>query len=187
LTCIWRRLTASEAAPTIADAGDHIHGRMIVIRGLATAGNPWDIALGTTELVADTTVSVTSGGSTTGTDRLIMAAFSTGQDTSSTAGATGWADATLANVTERMDNWALTGGGGGFAMATGEKATAGAVGPMTATLSLTANFKALLYIALRSQPAGLAAPEVLMRSPRPSEQGNVAGPYAQPTSSSQFF
>jgi hypothetical protein len=155
LTCIWRRLTAAEAAPTIADAGDHIHGRMIVVRGLATVGNPWDIALGTTELVADTTVSITSGGSTTGTDRLIMAAFSTGQDTSSTAGATGWADATLANVTEQMDNWALTGSGGGFGMATGEKATAGAVGPMTATLSLTANFKALLYIALRSEPPGI--------------------------------
>jgi hypothetical protein len=156
LTCIWRRLTAAEAAPAIADnTGDHIIARMIVLRGVASTGTPWDFAANTTEAVADTTVSI-PGGTTADADRLIMAAFSTGQDgSSSTAGATGWADATLANVTEQMDNWALTGGGGGFAMATGEKATAGTVGPMTATLSLTANFKALLYIALRSQPPGV--------------------------------
>jgi hypothetical protein len=186
LTCLWRRLTAGEAAPTIADAGNHMNAQMIVIGGVSTAGNPWDIAVGNTELVADTTVSI-PGGTTTGADRLIMAAFSTGQDVASTAGATGWADGTLANVTERMDNWATAGLGGGFAMATGEKATAGTVGPMTATLSLTANFKALLYIALRSQPPGQAVPEILIRSPRPAEHGNVVGPYAQPYNSSQFF
>jgi hypothetical protein len=154
LTCIWRRLTASEAAPTYPDFGDHINGRMIVLRGVSTVGNPWDVAVGNTELVADTTVSI-PGGTTTGADRLIMAAFSTGQDIASTAGATAWADATLTSVTERMDDWAIAGGGGGFAMATGEKAVAGAVGPMTATLSLTANFKALIYIALRPQPPGI--------------------------------
>jgi hypothetical protein len=152
LTCIWRRLTAAEAAPAIADnAGNHIVAQMIVVRGLATAGNPWDVAAGNTELAADTTVSI-PGGTTTDADRLILAAFSTGQDIASTAGATGWADATLANVTERMDNWVSTGLGGGFGMATGEKAVAGTVGPMTATLSLTANFKGLIYIALRPQP-----------------------------------
>jgi hypothetical protein len=154
LTCLWRRLTAGESAPTIADAGDHINAQMIVVRGCSTVGNPWDIAVGNTELVADTSVSI-PGGTTTGDDRLILAAFSTGQDVASTAGATGWADATLTGVTEQMDNWAIAGAGGGFAMATGVKALAGTVGPMTATLSLTASFKALIYIALRSQPAGI--------------------------------
>jgi hypothetical protein len=156
---------------------------MIVIRGLATVGNPWDIALGTTELVADTTVSITSGGSTTGADRLILAAFSTGQDVASTAGATAWADATLANVTERMDNWAIAGSGGGFAMATGEKATAGAVGPMTATLSLTANFKALIYIALRPAVGPADPAHALIRGNRPSETTSTSGPYSPPSSS----
>jgi hypothetical protein len=181
-TCFWRRLTAAEAAPTYADAGDHIHGRMIVIRGLATTGNPWDFALNTTELVADTSVSI-AGSTTTGADRLVLAGFSTGQDVASTAGATGWANASLANVTERMDNWTTTGLGGGFAVASGEKAAAGASGTVTATLSLTANFKGLLYIALRSAPAGAEPPWQAQRSPRPSEMANVAGPYAPATQS----
>jgi hypothetical protein len=184
LTCLWRRLTAGEAAPAIADAGDHMNACMIVVRDVSTVGNPWDFALGTTELVADLTVSI-PGGTTTGADRLILAAFSTGQDVASTAGATAWADATLTSVTERMDTWAIAGAGGGFAMASGVRAAAGTVGPMTATLSLTASFKALVYIALRSQPVGLS--NVLQRSPRPSEQGNLVGPYAQATSTSQFL
>lgn len=190
LTCIWRRLTAGEAAPTVADAGNHMMTRMIIIRGCVTTGNPWEIANTSTELVADTSVSIASGGSTAGPNRLCLAAFATGQDIASTAGATGWADATLTAVTEQMDNWTSAGLGGGLAMATGEKATAGAVGPMTATLSLTANFKAQMYIALREQAGGGGGADEahpLARSPRPSEQPNVAGPYAMPATSSTIF
>jgi hypothetical protein len=152
LSALWRRLTAAEAAPTIADAGDHMTAQMIVLSGCASTGNPYDQAVQTTELVADTTVSI--AGVTTGVaDCLMLYAFSTGQDIASTAGATGWADASLANVAERMDIWAVAGLGGGFGMATGEKAVAGATGAMTATLSLAANFKGQIVIAFKGEPA----------------------------------
>jgi hypothetical protein len=148
LSAIWRRVQAGDTAPSIADAGDHIVARMIVFRGCATTGNPWDVIAQTTELTADTTVSIAAL-TTTKPNCLILAAFSTGQATTSTAGATAWANAALTSVTEQMDNWATAGTGGGFSMATGIKATAGSTGATTATLSLTANFKAQLHIALK--------------------------------------
>lgn len=160
LTAIWRRIVGGDTAPQIADAGNHIVGRMIIVRGCVTSGDPWDVAAQTTELVADTTVSIPAV--TTGVpDCLILAAFSTGQDVSSTAGATAWANGSLANVTERMDDWTALGTGGGFSMATGEKATAGSTGATTATLSLTANFKAQIKIALKGAAAP-ALPAVVM-------------------------
>lgn len=148
LSAIWRRLQAGDTAPSITDAGNHQIGRMIVLRGCITSGDPWNVAQTATELTADNSVS-TPAVTTTVADCLVLAAFSTGQDTSSTAGATAWANASLANIAERMDNWTALGTGGGFAMASGEKATAGSVNATTATLSLTVNFKALMTVAFK--------------------------------------
>lgn len=149
-------MTAGEAAPAITTTANHKIGRMIVVRGCRTTGNPFEAAPASTELVADTTVSI-PGMTTTSDNCLILYAFGTGQDITSTAGATGWANASLGSVSERMDNWTATGTGGGFAMASGEKATAGATGAMTATLSLTANFKTLMAMSLVGASATAAS------------------------------
>lgn len=155
LTLLWRRLTGTDGNPTITDAGDHLAAQMIVIRGCPTSGNPWDVFFSSTELLTDTTVSITST-NTTVIDTLCMAGFSTGQDTSSTAGATGWANASFSSITERMDFWTAGGGGGGFAMATGVKPSIGATNATTATLSLTANFKAQIFIAFKPDTGSVA-------------------------------
>ncbi len=144
LSAIWKRIVGGDTAPTIADAGDHLVGRMIIVRGCVTTGNPWDIATPTTELTADTTVSIPAV-TTTVPDCLILAAFATGQDVASTAGATSWVNLSLAAVTERMDDWSSQGRGGGFA-----------------TLSLTANFKAQLKIALKGAVAAATPPGLVM-------------------------
>lgn len=157
LTAIWRRLTASEAAPAITTTANHKIGRMIVMSGVRTTGNPFEAAPASTELTADTSVSI-PGMTTATANCLILYAFGTGQDITSSVGATGWANAGLANVAERMDNWTALGTGGGFAMASGEKAVAGATGAMTATLSLTANFKTLMAISIVGAAAGAALP-----------------------------
>ena len=155
LTVLWKRLTASEAAPSLPapTPTNHAHARMRVLRGCFPTGNPWDVNTVNQELVADTTVSVPSV-TTTVADTLVWTLFSTGQDTASTAGATGWTNLNLSGLTEQMDNWTASGTGGGFAMAEGVKAAAGSVGATTATLSLTANFKALMTIAWRPALAG---------------------------------
>lgn len=147
LTALWRRLNASESAPAITTTANHKIGRMIIIRGCRTTGNPFELATANTEMTNDTSVSI-PGVTTTAADCLMLYAFGTGQDITSTTGATGWANASLVNVNEQMDNWTATGTGGGFAMATGELATAGASGSMAATLSLTANFKTLMCISM---------------------------------------
>jgi hypothetical protein len=147
LSAFWRRLTASEAAPAYTTTANHKIGRMIVLSGCRTSGNPFETPASSTELVSDTTVSI-PGVTTASANCMMLYAFGTGQDILSTAGATGWTNASLVNVTERMDNWTDQGTGGGFAMASGEKAVAGATGSMTATLSLAANFKTLMCIAL---------------------------------------
>lgn len=150
LVVLWKRLTASEAAPSLPapTPTQHCHARMRVLRGCFPTGNPWDVNIVSQELVADTTVSVPAV-TTTVVDTLIWTLFSTGQDIASTAGATGWTNINLSGLTEQMDNWTASGTGGGFAMAEGQRAAAGAIGATTATLSLTANFKALMTIAWR--------------------------------------
>ena len=151
LTAFWRRIVAGDTAPSVPAVANHQVVRMIVLRGCKISGNPWNSFGATNELASDTTVSI-PGGTTTVPDCLCLFAFGTGQDTASTAGATGWTNAGLTNLAERMDNWVTAGLGGGFAMATGERAPTGAVPATTATLSLTANFKTLLYVAFAPEP-----------------------------------
>lgn len=152
LTAIWRRLTAAEAAPAIATTANHKVGQMIVVSGCAASGNPWNVFGTDIELVADTSVSVT-GVTTTADDCLIVAAFSTGQDVANTT-ALSWANASLTSVTHRAASWSTAGAGGGFALCTGGKATAGATGATTTTASVAANFKTLMTIALRPVVGG---------------------------------
>ena len=152
LTVLWRRLTAGEAAPQIADAGNHMETRMIILRGCVATGNPWNQVQPSTELVADTSVSIT-GVTTTVPNCLILFGFSTGQDIASTSGTPGFVNSNLTSVAEQMDNWTSLGTGGGFAMGTGQLATAGATGATAATLTLTANFKAQLTIAMAGAPS----------------------------------
>jgi len=178
LTVFWKRATASEVAPTVTDPGNHAIGRIIAVRGCVTSGNPWNITATATELVSDTSVSI-PGATTTAADCLILAVFTTGTDVTSTVHVTGWANASLANVVERMDNWTASGLGGGLGMASGEKATAGAYSATTATI-VTANFKALMSIALQGASAGAATvqPAVVACAasvPRPAAN-TTAGP-----------
>jgi len=152
LSIISKRLVAGDTAPSLADVGDHQVGIMMIIRGCKTTGNPWNATpTAGQELVADTTVAI-SGVTTTVNDCLCLYGFSTGQSVNSGIGATGWANASLTDVLEQMDRWATAGTGGGFAMASGGLATFGASGTMTATLSLTANFKAQICIAMEGAP-----------------------------------
>lgn len=153
LTVLWRRAVAGMTAPTVTDPGDHAVGRTIAIRGCVTVGNPWNITASATETLSDTSVSC-PGLTTTAPDCLIVNVFSTGTDVASTTHVSGWTNASLTSVTERMDNWVSAGLGGGIGMATGGKATAGAVSATTATI-ITANFKALFTIAMQGVAAGV--------------------------------
>jgi len=160
LTVRWKRAGPSEGGPTVPDPGDHLVARIVGLRGCVPTGTPW-IAVGSnTELVSDTSVSI-PGATTAFGDCLILAAFSTGTDVASTAHVTGFANASLAAVTERVDNWVIDGLGGGLGVASGEYAIRGTYSATTATCT-TANFKALISVAFQGD-------------------GDFAGPHTGPT------
>jgi hypothetical protein len=179
LSVRWKRAVAGEAAPSVPDPGDHVVARIIGVRGCISSGSPINVSASTTELVADTTVSI-PGATTTAHDCLIIAAFSTGTSIASTAHASAWTNASLGSVTEQVDNWVIDSLGGGFGAATGTKAVAGAYSATTATC-VTANFKALVSLALRGDPG---IPDYLQRSARPTEAPAASGAYATPAASS---
>jgi hypothetical protein len=150
LTVRWHRATGPESGTvSVGDSGDHQVARIIGVRGCIISGDPWNVTASTTELVSDTSASCPTI-TTTVPNCLILAAVATGTDVASTAHITGWTNANLSNITERVDNWVTDGLGGGMGVASGEKTTAGSVGATTATLT-TANFKALMHIALKEQ------------------------------------
>jgi len=148
LTVFWSRYNGTQGAPTAGDSGNHQAGRIIAIRGCATSGNPWDVTAGGVEGTADTSGSI-PGATTTVANTLVVAAIATSlPDANGTANFSAWANSDLTNVTERMDNTRNAGNGGGLAVATGEKVTAGVYGATAVTCG-TAAAKGMLSIALK--------------------------------------
>lgn len=148
LTVFWSRYNGTQGAPTVSDSGDHQQARIIAIRGAATSGNPWDVTAGGTESTVDTSGAI-PGATTTVTNTLVVTAIATSlPDATSTANFSAWANADLTSVTERTDNAGKAGNGGGLAVATGVKATAGAYGSTSVTCG-TATTKAMLSIAIK--------------------------------------
>jgi len=162
----WRRAVAGDADPTVTDTINHTSARIIGIRGCVTSGDPWDVSNGGTDTVSNTSVSIT-GNTTTVADCMIVLFGGTGTDVDSTAEWSGWTNADLANLTERMDDYNSQANGGGFACATGEKASIGAYTATTATLA-TAGTKAFATIALKpalnKSPAILTLQQAVKRS-----------------------
>jgi hypothetical protein len=160
LAVFWKRLTGADAAPTVADSGDHTTGQIHVFRGVRTTGNPWDVfAEGNDGGVNDTSGSI-PGATTTVPNCLIVLLCSTSFNGTSTAQFSGWTNADLANLTERTDNSNTAGLGGGHGMATGEQAAAGAYGATTVTLANT-SFKGTMSIALAPEPVSTLTPSVV--------------------------
>lgn len=163
LTVRWHRATGPEsgtvATPVVTN---HQSGVLIGFRGCVTSGNPWNQ---TAASVAASSASVSVDGlTTTAPDCMILAAVTTGEDLANTARISGWANASLTNVLERVDNWVSSGTGGGIGAATGEKATAGAVAATTATL-VVANTQARFCMALQGAVAAAGPPSLVAPPP----------------------
>jgi hypothetical protein len=162
LTVRWRRAVGGDTNPVVptpgAGAGTHIIARVIGFSGCPTSGDPWDVTLFGTENVSDTTVAFPNVTTLTA-NCMIVHAFSTGQDVNTAQSSGAGTNAALTGLANRMNNWTSTTGGGGFAMITGIKATAGAVGSTTTTVT-TANVKALFTGALK-ESGGAPSPAVI--------------------------
>lgn len=160
ITARWKVAGASETAPnvSIAAGGNHVIARIISFSGCDT-GTP----ILATYIGADNGVGTAfsiPGGVASKPDCLVVGVLSTGTDVTSTAMASGWASTTTfvnPSLTEQMDNWHVTGDGGGFAMAVGGLAGTGPYAPITGTLT-TGNTKALMSFVLRGPQEPIESP-----------------------------
>jgi hypothetical protein len=178
LTVRFRRAVAGDTAPTVPASSNHTISRIIGIRGLDTSVNPWNITSAGTDTVSSTSLSI-AGATTTVDECLVLLIFATGVDSNTAQLSGSFTNANLANIATQCSNWTNVGGGGGFAIGTGEQAIKGAYGATTATL-VTAAQKAMATIALAPVASGQVAADPIrkVRSPRPIEQQAAYGPYA---------
>jgi hypothetical protein len=156
LTTFWSRYNGTQGDPTTDDSGDHQVGVITAFRGCETSGNPWNVIAGNTVTnPVATVVKAVPGATTTVADCLVVLLVADNVDGTG-ARHTSWVNADLANILERADNGTADGNGGGVGVATGEKATAGAYGTTTGTISSAARSLGQISLALMP-PQGAAA------------------------------
>ena len=146
----WKRATASgtNTGPTITDPGDHCVAIIHTFRGAITTGDPWDIIAEGNDSGANDTSGLVPGGTTTVADCLIILIDGSSRNATSTTNWTWTTNADLVNFTERQDNTHTVGLGGGFSLATGEKASVGLFASTINTHGAT-SFKGAQMIALK--------------------------------------
>lgn len=121
----------ADTATTINDSGDHTTAIKMVFRDTAFfIGNLYAVA---TSTQAATTSMVFPAVTTLTDESLVVLAVGQDTDAASTATVGAVTNANLTSITERHDQTVIAGAGGGLAVITGQKATAGSTGTSTAT------------------------------------------------------
>jgi hypothetical protein len=157
LSVLWMRAVGGETSVTVSGPSNHGVTRAITIRGVKATGNPWNVTPAVATDSAASTTATWSAVTPTAIDCLICLCIATGRDASSTTNLGAVTNANLTSLTERMDDWVLTGTGGGIGLVTGFKAAATSTGTSTATMGST-DGKALMTLALEPAPAVVARP-----------------------------
>lgn len=130
---VFRRwATASESAPSIADSGDHTTALISAYRGVDPT-SPINASAGGVDSSATTSISTPSV-TTTVANCLVLHLLGLDKDLADSDTITGtWTNGNLGSITERHDQTVTSGAGGGVALVTGIKASAGSVGATTNT------------------------------------------------------
>jgi hypothetical protein len=132
LTIFWKRIAHNEPDVTTTDSGNHQNAFLMWFRGCVETGNPFDV---TESGGTGTGTTVTVPGDTTTVDNTmeILVAGSS-RDSGIPNHFSFGSNADLQNLKERFDFTTSTGSGGGFGIATAEKASAGAFADTIVTL-----------------------------------------------------
>ena len=127
------RILGDEADTTtsVSDSGDHTTAIKMLFRDTSLDNAAFFVAATSTQ--AATTAMVFPAVTTATDESLVVLAVAQDTDAASTATVGAVTNANLANITERHDQTVASGQGGGLAVITGEKATAGSTGTSTAT------------------------------------------------------
>lgn len=135
LTVFWKRDNGSEAAPTVADPGDHALAIIMAIRGCPTSGDPFE-NVGTIGKRTASTTGSGSAGATSTDNCLVVTAFAHALDSAS-AVFSAPTNADLGSVTEQIDVATADGTGGGIGVVTGTREAEGPFGATTVTETST--------------------------------------------------
>lgn len=140
--------TGSDSTTSVADSGDHTTAIKMAFRGVSTS-TPFDATpVSGTKATASTSSSY-PGITTATANAMVVYASALDLDAASTATTSSQANANLTSITERHDQTVSSGFGGGLVITTGMKATAGATGNLTATVTSTTQ----VYLTLALRPA----------------------------------
>lgn len=152
LDVYWCRATSTSMASPVTNASiNHIYGLIVTARGAIATGDPWNVTSGGISNLNNAALSAT-GDTTTVADCLVFFFAARGTDDAA-AQYSGEACAGLTSLTEQHDAGTAIGNGGGLGIWTGVIATAGAYGPLTATLAANAT-DAFASIALKPPVGG---------------------------------
>lgn len=165
LSAFWKRSVGGDTAPSITSTPqNHLIARIVGVRGCVTSGSPVHVFATGLDNTTGTGPIAIPGTTTTVADCLVFAAFSTGADTNTSQLSGSFTNANLGSIATQVNNWTNSGGGGGLACCSGNKATAGAYGNTAATLTV-GNTKAMMSFALQGAAAA-AGPPILVMQPR---------------------
>ncbi len=160
---IFYRIAESSNPSTTSSPGDHAIGQILgITKDTFDSANPFDVSAGGVDTTTDTSGSI-PGATTTVADCLVVAACCQSSDLSSIFNFSGWTNANLASLTERIDFGSIAGDGGGIGVATGTYAGPGAYGATSVTYA-TASTKGLISLAIAPAVAA-AIPSLVMAPP----------------------
>jgi hypothetical protein len=152
LTAFWKRAASgAESNVTISETVNHLCWTINTFRGCITSGNPVMAESGSVNAVSGT--SKTIPGVTTTEDDCEVLYAATRDDDASAARFGSETNASLTGLTERQDSGTTGGNGGGTAVWTGIKTTAGSTGDLASVTSV-ATINGYFCVALKVSGGG---------------------------------
>src|SRR6266511_2407088 len=150
---VWaKRAVGGDTGVWVTGTPNHVSGEMFVYSGAMITGTPW---VGGAANGANSGNGTMTGLNTIKDNSLVVMACTSTRDANSTAQFSSWANANLTSINERDDNTSLTGAGGGFGVAEGYLATAGASGNSTVTIATSEQWRSVhVALAPDTTPAG---------------------------------
>lgn len=145
----WKRCASNGEVPSIsvADPGDHWIGQIFAFRYAKASGNPWN-QINSGNAAGSSSYSIT-GFTTTVNNCLVVICASQGED-GFLGVFSGWTNSNLTSFAEAAEQVTSLGDGGGIVMASGLKATAGAIGTTTVNNSGASH---VAHVILALEPA----------------------------------
>jgi hypothetical protein len=142
---VWaKRAVGGDSGVWITGSPNHISGEAFVYSGCMLTGTPW---LGGSTNGANSGNGTMTGLNTIKDNSAVVMICTSTRDAASSAQFSSWANANLTSINEREDETVLLGAGGGFGVAEGFLATAGASGNSTVTIATSEQWRSI-HVAL---------------------------------------